>query len=165
MAVSPAEMRNQSERAIELKQTGAKVKESHAGHGKRPNKKSRLCATRFHITRVAGDDCYHWTFSVPQGQRALFVPIGSITNAQLFMCPADDFDCTLPVIEQWFWPEAVTGRGFHHLKQTDYSSYIFNGQSENSFATERDETARVTDKPFSSVKTLHVLCWSANSRQ
>ena len=77
---------------------------------------------------------------------------GSGTNDQVFVCPADDFDCTMPAIEQWFWPDAVTGRGFHHLKQTDYSSYAFNGEAANSIGSGANQNARVTAKPFSSVR-------------
>jgi len=71
---------------------------------------------------------------------------GSSTNDHLFACPADNFDCTMPAITDFFYPEIPVGRGFHQLKQTAYSSYIFNGEAANAANT------RVTQKAFSSVK-------------
>jgi prepilin-type N-terminal cleavage/methylation domain-containing protein len=71
---------------------------------------------------------------------------GSSTNDILFTCPADDFDCTMPAIQDLFLFDNVTGRGFCHLKETYYSSYFFNGE-----AAGGDET-RMAGKPFSSVR-------------
>jgi prepilin-type N-terminal cleavage/methylation domain-containing protein len=71
---------------------------------------------------------------------------GSSTNDQLFGCPSDTFDCTKSLIEDFFYPHPTSGRGFHHLKQTDYSSYIFNGEAAGSADT------RVTRKAFASVR-------------
>lgn len=71
---------------------------------------------------------------------------GSSTNDTLFTCPADDFDCTMPAIQDLFLFDNVTGRGFCHLKETYYSSYFFNGE-----AAGGDET-RMAGKPFSSVR-------------
>ena len=101
--------------------------------------------------RAATND-YHIYFTYREDIQPYLSRGGSSTNEQLFTCPADDFDCTMPVIEQWFWPDAVTGHGFNHLKQTDYSSYIFNGEAANSIGSGTNENARVTTKPFSSVR-------------
>ncbi|HEX3627910.1 MAG TPA: prepilin-type N-terminal cleavage/methylation domain-containing protein [Verrucomicrobiae bacterium] len=70
---------------------------------------------------------------------------GSSTNDTLFTCPADDFDCTMPVIQYIFLFDNVAGRGFCHLKETYYSSYFFNGEADSG------ET-RMAGKPFSSVR-------------
>jgi len=71
---------------------------------------------------------------------------GSSTNDQLFACPADDFNCKLPAIQDFFRRDNVAGNGFYHLKQTHYSSYIFNGAAPNSKET------RVAGKAFSSTR-------------
>jgi len=78
------------------------------------------------------------------------------TNASLFACPADNFDCTMPAIEDWFWPDTVTGRGLHHLQKTDYSSYIFNGEAAGSLGPV-DGGTRVSGRPFSSVRHPSLL--------
>jgi hypothetical protein len=67
------------------------------------------------------------------------------TNNQLFTCPADDFDCDLPVIRDFFNPRPVTGKGFYRLKASHFSSYIFNG------AAGKSKDTRLADKPFSSL--------------
>jgi prepilin-type N-terminal cleavage/methylation domain-containing protein len=70
---------------------------------------------------------------------------GSSTNDALFACPADDFDCTMPAIQDFFLFDNVTGTGFCHLKQTHDSSYFFNGEAD-------DVQTRMAGKPFSSVR-------------
>jgi len=69
---------------------------------------------------------------------------GAITNDALFACPADDFDCTLPAIQDFFLFDNVTGFGFCHLPETYHSSYFFNGEAD-------DAETRLAGKPFSSV--------------
>lgn len=101
--------------------------------------------------RAASND-YHIYFTYREDIQPYLSRSGSSTNEQFFACPADDFDCTMPVIEQWFWPDAVAGRGLHHLKQTGYSSYVFNGEAANSVGAGTDGGARVTGKPFASVR-------------
>jgi prepilin-type N-terminal cleavage/methylation domain-containing protein len=95
--------------------------------------------------RTATND-YHIYFSYKDSIRAYLLRNGSSTNDQLFTCPADDFECKLPAIQDFFRPDNVAGNGFHHLKQTHYSSYIFNGAAANSKET------RVAGKPFSSTQ-------------
>jgi prepilin-type N-terminal cleavage/methylation domain-containing protein len=70
---------------------------------------------------------------------------GSSTNDALFACPADDFDCTMPAIQDFFLFDNVTGTGFCHLMQTYDSSYFFNGEAD-------DVQTRMAGKPFSSVR-------------
>jgi prepilin-type N-terminal cleavage/methylation domain-containing protein len=94
--------------------------------------------------RAAKDN--HIYFTYKDSIRSYLSRNGSSTNDELFTCPADDFDCTLPAIQDFFRPGTVTGNGFYHLKQTDYSSYVFNGASGNSTET------RVAGKPFSSAR-------------
>ena len=67
------------------------------------------------------------------------------TNDAIFTCPADDFDCTMPAIQAFFLFDNVTGTGFHHLPETYYSSYFFNGKAD-------DIETRMAGKPFSSVR-------------
>jgi len=71
---------------------------------------------------------------------------GVNTNDALFACAADDFDCSLAAIQEFFLFQNVKGKGFHNLKETYYSSYLFNG-----LAPDQAET-RVAGKPFSSVR-------------
>jgi len=71
---------------------------------------------------------------------------GSDTNDAVFACPADDFDCSLDCIQEFFLFENVKGKGFSSLKETFYSSYLFNG-----LAPDEVET-RLAGKPFSSVR-------------
>ena len=71
---------------------------------------------------------------------------GADTNDALFACPADDFDCSLDAIQEFFLFDNVKGKGFHTLKETYYSSYIFNGAASDEVET------RVAGKPFSSVR-------------
>ena len=71
---------------------------------------------------------------------------GSSTNATLFICPADDFDCTMPAIHAVYLFRKATGTGFHHLDETEHSSYFFGGD-----APDTGET-RAAGKPFSSVR-------------
>ncbi|HUD45873.1 MAG TPA: type II secretion system protein [Candidatus Baltobacteraceae bacterium] len=94
---------------------------------------------------------YHIYFSYKDYIRPYLLRNGSSTNDQLFACPADDFDCKLPAIQDFFRPEIVAGNGFHQLKQTHYSSYIFNGAAANSKET------RVAGKPFSSAREPSLL--------
>jgi prepilin-type N-terminal cleavage/methylation domain-containing protein len=68
------------------------------------------------------------------------------TNDALFTCPADDFDCRLPAIQEFFLFQNVQGKGFHSLKETYNSSYIFNGT-----APDEAET-RAAGKRFASVR-------------
>ncbi len=89
---------------------------------------------------------YQIYFTYKERIRPYLLRNGSGTNDQLFACPADDFDCRLAAIQEFFRPEDVTGEGFHHLKQTRYSSYVFNGAAANSTET------RVAGKAFSSVR-------------
>ena len=89
---------------------------------------------------------YQVYFSYKDSIRPYLLRNGSSTNDQLFACPADDFDCKLPAIEDFFQPDKVAGYGFYHLKQTHYSSYIFNGAAPNSKET------RVAGKAFSSTR-------------
>jgi prepilin-type N-terminal cleavage/methylation domain-containing protein len=70
---------------------------------------------------------------------------GSTTNDALFTCPADNFDCALPVIQNFFLFDNVTGIGFHHLPETCFSSYFFNGEAD-------DGETRMAGKPFASVQ-------------
>jgi prepilin-type N-terminal cleavage/methylation domain-containing protein len=69
---------------------------------------------------------------------------GSATNDALFTCPADDFDCTLPPIQELFLFQNVSGIGFHHLAETLYSSYFFNGEA-------HDDKTRLAGKSLTSV--------------
>ena len=95
--------------------------------------------------RAATKD-YQIYFTYKERIRPYLLRNGSSTNDQLFTCPADDFDCRLPAIQDFFRPGNISGNGFYHLKQTRYSSYIFNGAAPNSRET------RVAGKPFSSVR-------------
>jgi len=70
---------------------------------------------------------------------------GSSTNDALFGCPADDFNCAMPAIQDFFLFENVAGMGFCHLKQTYNSSYLFNGEAD-------EVQTRMAGKPFSSVR-------------
>ena len=101
--------------------------------------------------RAAAND-YHIYFTYRDDIQSDLSRTGSSTNDEVFICPADNFDCTMPVIKEWFWPDALAGQGFHHLKQTDYSSYIFNGEAANSLASGTNENTRATAKAFSSVR-------------
>ncbi len=96
------------------------------------------------LSAAAND--YHIYFTYREAIRPYLSRDGSSADDQLFACPADNFDCTMPAIEDFFYPDIVAGRSFYHLKQTDYSSYIFNGQAANSAGT------RATQKAFSSVR-------------
>ena len=89
---------------------------------------------------------YHIYFSYKESIRPYLLRNGSGTNDQTFTCPADDFGCDLPAIQDFFQPELVAGNGFYRLKQTHYSSYIFNGAAANSKET------RVAGKPFSAAR-------------
>jgi prepilin-type N-terminal cleavage/methylation domain-containing protein len=70
---------------------------------------------------------------------------GSSTNDTLFVCPADDFDCKMPAIQDFFLFENVTGIGFWHLDKTYHSSYFFNGEADG-------VETRMAAKPFLSVR-------------
>lgn len=73
---------------------------------------------------------------------------GNKTNAALFACPADDFDCDDPAIKDLFsfWTPPPGGKCFHRQPTTHYSSYAFNGEAPDS------DTTRVAQKAFSSVR-------------
>jgi len=71
---------------------------------------------------------------------------GANTNDALFACAADDFDCSLSAIQEFFLFQNVNGKRFHSLKETYFSSYIFNGMAPDEVET------RVAGKPFSSVR-------------
>ena len=71
---------------------------------------------------------------------------GATTNDALFACPADDFDCSLSAIQEFFLFQNVKGNGFHSLKESYFSSYFFNGLGPDEVET------RVAGKPFSSVR-------------
>ena len=71
---------------------------------------------------------------------------GANTSDALFACPADDFDCSLSAIQEFFLFQNVKGKGLHSLRETYYSSYFFNG-----LAPDEAET-RAAGKPFSSVR-------------
>jgi prepilin-type N-terminal cleavage/methylation domain-containing protein len=95
--------------------------------------------------RTATND-YQIYFTYKESIRPYLLRSGSSTNDQLFTCPADDFNCKLSAIQDFFQPDNIAGNGFHQLKQTHYSSYIFNGAAANSSDT------RIVGKPFSSVR-------------
>jgi type II secretory pathway pseudopilin PulG len=71
---------------------------------------------------------------------------GAGTNAALFACPADDFNCDDRQIADLFLFDPVAGIGFCRQATTHYSSYFFNG------AAPDDPEARMGGKPFSSVR-------------
>jgi prepilin-type N-terminal cleavage/methylation domain-containing protein len=71
---------------------------------------------------------------------------GADTNDSLFRCPADNFDCTMPAIQDLFLFDNVKGTGFCRLSQTLYSSYFFNGEVSDSVEV------RMAGKPFSAVR-------------
>jgi len=95
---------------------------------------------------LAATNDYHIYFTYRQAIRPYLSQNGSSTNNALFACPEDNIDCAMPAITDFFYPEVVAGRGLSHLKQTDYSSYIFNGEAA------RAAGSRVTGKAFSSVR-------------
>ena len=97
--------------------------------------------------RAATNDSYIY-FTYREDINSYLSPNGSSTNDSTFTCPADRFDCTASLVEDWFYPHPASGNGFHHLKQTDYSSYIFNGNS----AKSADAETRITQKAFASVR-------------
>lgn len=70
----------------------------------------------------------------------------SSTNDALFACPADDFDCAIPAIQDFFLFDNVSGKSFCHLKETLHSSYFFNGTGPDSPET------RMAEKTFSSAR-------------
>jgi type II secretory pathway pseudopilin PulG len=94
--------------------------------------------------RSAATD-FHIYFSYKDSV-SLLTRNGGNTNDQIFTCPADNFECKLPAIQDFFWPDKVTGNGFCHLTQTHYASYVFNAAAPNSKET------RVQGKPFSSAR-------------
>jgi prepilin-type N-terminal cleavage/methylation domain-containing protein/prepilin-type processing-associated H-X9-DG protein len=72
---------------------------------------------------------------------------GSNSQVTVFACPADDFNCDDPVIQNLFsFQPPVSGRSFHRQPTTHYSSYFFNG-----LAPDNPET-RSGQKPFSSAR-------------
>jgi len=98
--------------------------------------------------RAATND-YHIYFTYRKDINSYLSRNGSSTNDLIFACPADKFDCTKSLVEDFFYPRPVSGRGFHQLEQTVYSSYIFNGESANTVET--NGVTRMTGKLFSSV--------------
>ncbi|MDB6131495.1 MAG: hypothetical protein JWM04_2602 [Verrucomicrobiales bacterium] len=70
---------------------------------------------------------------------------GSTTNALVFACPADDFDCDDPIVKSILW-EKVNGTGFHRQEFSRHSSYFFNGMAPD------EPDSRLGGKPFSSVR-------------
>lgn len=95
--------------------------------------------------RAATND-FHIYFTYQQALRPYLSQNGSSTNNALFACPADNVDCSMPAVTDFFYPDTVAGRGFCHLKQTDYSSYILNGEAASA------ASSRVTGKAFASVR-------------
>src|ERR1039457_4974377 len=73
--------------------------------------------------RTAAND-YQIYFTYKESIRPYLLRSGSSPNDQLFTCPADDFNCKLSAIQDFFQPDNIAGNGFHQLKQTHYSSYI-----------------------------------------
>jgi len=69
-------------------------------------------------------------------------------NDLVFVCPADDFDCDDPSINELFLFDHVEGKGFHRQKVTFYSSYFFNGEAPD----EQGRETRMGQKPFCSVR-------------
>ncbi len=66
----------------------------------------------------------------------------------VFACPADDFNCDDPVIQNLFsFQPPVSGRSFHRQQTTHYSSYFFNGAAPN----ESESEQHMGQKPFSTV--------------
>jgi prepilin-type N-terminal cleavage/methylation domain-containing protein len=70
---------------------------------------------------------------------------GANTNDALFTCPADDFNCNDPKIQDLFLFSHVSGIGFYRQATTDYDSYFFNGSAD------AGDDPRAS-KPFSSVR-------------
>jgi len=70
---------------------------------------------------------------------------GANTNDALFTCPADDFNCNDPKIQDLFLFTHVSGTSFYRQAATDNSSYFFNGSAD---AGDDPRAA----KPFSSVR-------------
>jgi prepilin-type N-terminal cleavage/methylation domain-containing protein/prepilin-type processing-associated H-X9-DG protein len=70
---------------------------------------------------------------------------GADTNDALFACPADDFNCNDPNIQDLFLFHDVAGTSFHRQSVTYYSSYFFNGSAD---AGQDPRAAR----PFSQVR-------------
>ena len=101
--------------------------------------------------RAATND-FHIYFTYRDSIQSYLARAGVNTNDPIFVCPADNFDCTRPAVEQVFWPQAVTGRGLHHLPQTDFSSYGLNGEAPQSPDAAENGGVRVTGKPFSAVR-------------
>jgi prepilin-type N-terminal cleavage/methylation domain-containing protein len=89
---------------------------------------------------------YHIYYSYKDSIQPYLSRKGSNTNDPLFVCPADDFRCQLPAIQDFFQPDAMAGNGFYRQKITYHSSYIFNG------AAAKSKETRAAEKPFSSVQ-------------
>jgi prepilin-type N-terminal cleavage/methylation domain-containing protein/prepilin-type processing-associated H-X9-DG protein len=85
-------------------------------------------------------------FSYKESLLPYLPPNEAGANSILFKCPADDFDCRLPAIQDFFLFANVTGKGFFHLKETHYSSYFFNGVAPDG------ADQRMAGKAFSSVR-------------
>jgi type II secretory pathway pseudopilin PulG len=101
--------------------------------------------------RAASND-YHIYFTYRDSIQSYLSRAGIRTNDPVFACPADNFDCTKPPIQQVFSPNVVTGRGLDHLSQTDFSSYGLNGEVPQSPDAIQNGGVRATGKPFSSVR-------------
>ncbi len=70
---------------------------------------------------------------------------GVNTNNPVFVCPADDFDCSDPKIKALLPFNAIDGIGFFRQAATDNGSYFFNGSAD---ATGDPRAAR----PFSQLR-------------
>jgi len=96
------------------------------------------------IQSITNKEPIYWTYK--RSIQPYLSRSGTETNDALFACPADDFDCSLPAVQEFFLFQNVTGKSFHNLKETLYSSYIFNGEASGEI------NPRVAGKPFSSVR-------------
>jgi prepilin-type N-terminal cleavage/methylation domain-containing protein len=101
--------------------------------------------------RAASND-FHIYFTYRNSIESYLSRAGVRTNDPVFFCPADNFDCTKPPIQEVFSPDVVTGRGLYRLSQTDFSSYGLNGEAPQSPDAIQNGGVRVTGKPFSSVR-------------
>jgi len=77
--------------------------------------------------RAAAKD-FHIYFTYKRALGGYLGRTGTQTNDPLFACPADDFDCTIDPIEDFF-EHKVAGKGFYRLRQTEHASYLFNGEA------------------------------------
>jgi prepilin-type N-terminal cleavage/methylation domain-containing protein len=96
------------------------------------------------ILAVTNKDPIFWSYK--ESIQLYLIRNDAKTNDVLFNCPSDDFDCALAPIQEFFLFQNVRGKGFHSLKETYYSSYIYNG-----VAADEVET-RTAGKRFSSMR-------------